>query len=314
MVCFRWCHPRNVDARRIVDELQGRRMNEPPQFALSRDVRFEPEESPGRPADFEDLIRSSTHLPLDAQLLERHLDADRAPIPPPRYRQNYYSDRHHDYWRSGVWDYVQILAQWNRFFPARTFNSYFDFGGSSGRVARHFSAMHPECTVYVSDLAISSIEWALANLPGNVKAFQGVTVPTLPLPDHSIDLLTGFSVFTHIDTHEYGWLAELGRVMSDDGLLYVTVMTEEVWDAFMRLDWRYEQFVKGNVGFDAFQRGVAMPEKRMPFYSRSGENLTIFHSKEHIRSVWSRFFDVVDIIPPKLAHEQSVVVMKPRSA
>ena len=45
--------------------------------------------------------------------------------------------------------------------------------------------------------------------------FQNHSIPTLPLPDASIDLITAFSVFTHMEGMETAWLMECHCVFSD---------------------------------------------------------------------------------------------------
>jgi SAM-dependent methyltransferase len=284
---------------------------------LSRDGRSGAYKNPGSAVDFQSLLpRSTYNKEVLIDEIERHLKVDDFPIPPTHLREHYHGDRHHDYWVSGIRDYTRVMNYWQQYTGRETLSSYFDMGGSSGRVARHFACMHPNANIYLSDLGIDSIEWAIAHLPDNIRAFQSTVLPFLPLQDNSIDLITAFSVFTHIDYHEYGWLAELARVVSHDGLLYITAMTEETWDACMAIDWRYNGLIKSVDGFNEYPRGTSMPKDqgRIPFTSKSGYGST-FHRKSHIRKVWGRYFEILDIVvhPDVLNNgEQSLVILRPK--
>jgi SAM-dependent methyltransferase len=281
---------------------------------LARNQRIETAGTVEIPADVADLRGVSIYKgDVSPEDVERHRLADVYPLPPTAVREHYHGDRHYDYWLSGIRDYNRVMAYWTKLSGGARFGSYFDMGGSSGRVARHFAAMHPEATVYLSDLGISQIEWALTHLPRNIRAFQSTVLPQLPIRDGSVDIISAFSVFTHIDHHEYGWLAELARIAAPKGMLYITAMTEECWDASMALDWRYKGLVGSVQGFDAFPSGAPMPEvSRIPLTSKSGYGTT-FHRKSHIQDVWARYFDICDIVvhPDVLRNgEQTLVIMR----
>lgn len=287
---------------------------------LSRNQRAKYQPNPGTPQDFQSKVKNSVYyaeLPDDA--IADHLAHDLAQIPPTSYREGYHGDRHHDYWLSGVRDYRRVMSYWDKYGAGRAPRSFLDFGGSSGRVVRHMAAMNPQAQVYCADLGITAIEWALAHLPMNVQAMQSTILPGLPLADRSVDVITAFSVFTHVDNHEYGWLAELARVAAPGAMLYLTLMTEETWDACMRIDWRYKGLTGSVAGFDAYERGTPMPadKDKIAFYDKSNSYGTTFHSKRHVHKVWARFFDIHEIWTPpgvETIGEQTVVVCSPKAS
>ena len=55
------------------------------------------------------------------------------------------------------------------------------------------------------------------------RAFQTAVWPPIAQPDASFELIYAFSVFTHLVDSWSAWLLELHRMLSDDGLLIVTV-------------------------------------------------------------------------------------------
>lgn len=283
---------------------------------LSHNDRLDAEPDPGVPTEFtEGLARLARRHGLDEETVRRHLELDRAPIPPDALRQNYHKGRHLAYWMSGLADYRRVMMR-HRALGGGEPGVCFDMGGSSGRVARHFAAAHPGARVHVSDLVISPVEWALTHLPANVSAWQGTVIPHVPLPDRSVDIVTAFSVFTHIDGYEYAWLAELARIAAPGALIWITVHTEENWDAHMAIDWRYATISRNARGFGAFERGAPMPADRDRIAFATGEGyFVVFHRRRHIERVWSRFFEIEDIVlaPDLATHSgQTTIVMRPR--
>lgn len=261
-----------------------------------------------------DILRALRRFPeLSHQFVEKQLELDTVPLPDGAIRQAYYSGRDDLYWLSGLWQYCRISEQWRLHRGNRDIATYFDFGGSSGRVARHFASYDRSRQVYLSDLNINAVEWAAQHLPDNVTVFRGSAVPTLPFEDATIDLTTAFSVFTHIDQHELGWLAELRRASRKDGLLCITAATEECWDAWMALDARYQRMSRPGGPFHGLSQGAPMPSERVVAPRLNGTYAMVFHTKDYIRRVWGEQFDILDILPASRAVEQTLVVVRPRS-
>jgi len=52
------------------------------------------------------------------------------------------------------------------------------------------------------------------------------SIPTLPVEDNSVDCIAAWSVFTHIETFELHWLAELRRILRPGGLALLTFVTD----------------------------------------------------------------------------------------
>jgi SAM-dependent methyltransferase len=160
---------------------------------------------------------SGTHyIPLPASVMgepiQALLERDPYPLPTTLDREGYHGDRHLDYWLSGLEDFVRVRATLDR--HGRALAAPFavlDFGCASGRVLRHFLCQVRGLDLWGADLNERHVEWLLRHLPRALKPFQCTTLPHLPLQDESLDLVTAFSVFTHIDEYEIAWLLELRR-------------------------------------------------------------------------------------------------------
>ena len=179
-------------------------------------------------ADFEAASRLQAMLPLlEANHIGKFIRKDSWPIPTPEDREGYSAGFDENYWLSGLEDYLKIMQVAKNLGVVA--KSVLDFGCATGRVVRHFAAQSDTPEVWATDINQRHVRWLYEHMPSNVKPVFNHCIPTLPIPDRSVDIITAFSVFTHIDTFETHWLAELSRIMSDDGMCYLTVHNEDTW-------------------------------------------------------------------------------------
>lgn len=250
---------------------------------------------------------------------------DPYPIPTTRHREKYHADRHYDFWLSGLRDYLLItnrLATLGS--PLKPGQAILDFGCASGRVLRHFDAQFPPdhdggaLDLWGVDICHSHIRWMLEHLSTSIRCFQSHAIPTLPIPDASIDLVYAFSVFSHIDEFELAWLCELRRVLKPGGIAYLTTHTDHTWSQLAhRTDWPLHKgmlrmaphVTEHEISEAAFTQ--PLPEKRTVFRPAGitvyGKN--VFHTTDYLHSVWGRFFTIEDIIREG-AYYQDVVLLR----
>jgi len=99
-----------------------------------------------------------------------------------------------------------------------------EFGCSSGRMTRWLHLLPVESKqVYACDIFSDAIRWAKLNLNPDYRFFTNTTMPHLPFPDGSVDLLYAGSVFSHIYELADAWLLEIHRTLSERGVAYVTI-------------------------------------------------------------------------------------------
>lgn len=101
-----------------------------------------------------------------------------------------------------------------------------DFGCGNARVMRWMAKQASEKEVWGCDIRSDLLLWALENLSPPFRFFVSTTVPHLPFQDGYFDLVMCNSVFTHLTELHLSWLLELRRIISDRGLLYVTLHDE----------------------------------------------------------------------------------------
>ena len=268
-------------------------------------------------SDFEEASRLKAMMPLlDGTPISKFIEKDSWPIPTPEDREGYSAGFDENYWISGLEDYLKIMQ------VAKNLNvipkSVLDFGCATGRVVRHFAAQSDCPEVWATDINQRHVRWLYEHLPNNVKPVFNHCIPTLPVPDRSVDIITAFSVFTHIDTFETHWLAELSRIMSDDGMCYLTVHNEDTWKRLeQEKDNEKNRLIQSIVKIDPnFKQMLSepMPDKRTIYrFTQSGPyRAQVFHSNNYLHNVWGRFFDVEAIMPCHHVRQTVVVLKKKR--
>ena len=153
------------------------------------------------------------------------LEQDQVPMPATIDREGYYDDRHLGYWLSGIED----LRMVRKLVPEVSFRHVLDFGGATGRFSRHVVLADPSAKVTITDLNVNHVEWVEQHFGPSIRAVKVSPYPYFPLADGSVTLCVGLSVFTHIDSYESGWLAEIHRVLADGGYALLTIHSEETW-------------------------------------------------------------------------------------
>ena len=249
---------------------------------------------------------------LDDPATLRAIERDKIEIPADIDREGYCGDQHLTYWLSGLAD----LRMVQRLAPNASLAHVLDFGGASGRFARHVVLADESAKVTVTDLNVNHVEWVEQHFGPSVRGVKVSPYPYFPLADGSVTLCVGLSVFTHIDSYESGWLAEIHRVLADGGYALLTIHSEQTWrmlpsrpDLFKRLE--------RNPGFtDAFRPGEPMPAERLVFAYNSNSiehNCNVFMNSDYVRQRWSRWFEVVDIAHRAHHDFQAAVVLRKSS-
>lgn len=240
---------------------------------------------------------------------------DQRPLPAPPDREYYFGDRHLEYWISGLTDSDVLRAAVDQYQPSAAARRYLDFGCASGRVLRHFLGL-PEWELYGCDINYNGPAWIQRHLPDRIVAFQNVALPFLPLESNSLDCVSAYSVFTHIDLFEMAWLLEIRRILKPGGLFLVSVHSERLWrkispahfmfDSLRQAHWEEPQPIDEAL----FQQ--PMPRPRVAFSTGSGEanRFTLFHSDAYLRQEWGKVMEVRDIVSRGHLFHDLVILQK----
>jgi len=251
---------------------------------------------------------------LAGRQLDDYLAKDTYPIPSSDDREGYNPKRDATYYLNGLADFLKVGRAADRW--GVTVNSYLDFGCASGRVLRHFCCQTDIQDLWGCDINGRHIRWLDEYLPQRLKLIHSHCLPTLPLADNSMDMITAFSVFTHIDTFETAWLAKLYRIVKPDGLVYLTVQNDASWkslrDCGEELD-LVKRLARQQPNFLSDLQHDLPPHRLDYRHSNLGPyRAVVFHADSYLHRTWGRYFEILDLRALDHGVHQSVLIGRKR--
>lgn len=264
----------------------------------------------GAPRDY--LHQDAGEVRWDRQRipLEQALASDTAPLPTTEQREGYYGANHFNYWASGLRDYCQLLEWLEPNQVAR--GTLLDIGCATGRLIRHAHA-HSHAgfgEVVGCDINRAHVDWIGRFLPAGIKVFQNTSIPALPLPDASVDVVTAFSVFTHIECFDTTWLMELRRILRPGGVAWLTIHGERTWRDIAPT-WPLHASLTAHPDYARYRTGMGLPQERLVFrwHAERSYSANVFYAETYIRRIWGRILAVRDVFPA-LPFFQDVIVLQ----
>lgn len=258
-------------------------------------------------------FRTGNVLPIEllkGQPLEEFISRDTYPMPIAKDREGYNPKSSARFFITGLADYLKIIATAKKY--KVEIESYLDFGCASGRVLRHFCAQSDIPNLWGSDINGRHIRWLNEFLPPRLKVIHNSCIPQIPIADNSMDVVSAFSVFTHIDTFETAWLAELYRVLKPGGLCYLTVHNDDTWKLLQeggddnRL---LKKFRMVDPNFDELLKHDIPVERKCFRHTDLGPyRALVTHSNAYLHKTWGRFFEILEIRGKAHGYIQTVVV------
>lgn len=270
--------------------------------------------------DLEALGPASSHRDLDdgtfgwdESLLpvETALARDQLPLPTTAGREGYHGPNHYRYWKSGIVDYMNVRAAAAA--ADVEVNRVFEFGAATARVLRNFALQDDGVEAYGADINKRHVDWVNTYLSdAGMVMFQNHSIPQLPFEDNFFDVVTAFSVFTHIEVFDITWLLELRRVLRPGGIAWITFMTDQTW-AEMTEDWPAYHGIKNHPDFEMQWAKPTFDEPRRVFRWRADRSYSsnVFVHFDYIRNTLGRVMPIIDEKRRCPAFQDVVVFQKP---
>jgi len=191
------------------------------------------------------------------------------------------------------------------------FERMLDFGCGPGRSLGLMQPAAATTELHGVDIDTSAIDWASKNLPF-AHWHLGPHEPPLEFEDGFFDLVTNYSVFTHLDAHYQDlWLAELRRIVRPGGVLLLTVHGERMaMGVFKQLadsgeDPEPYQRALSQDGILFFEDDTFVGSVHPPFYHST------FHAPWYVFSHWGKLFTIRAYIPGGSWDQDLVVLERP---
>ena len=143
-----------------------------------------------------------------------------------------------------------------------------------------------------------------------MEVFQNTSIPTLPIEDSSIDLISALSVFTHIENFDLAWIMEVKRILRPGGIAWVTFHSEKLW-VEMKPSLPIYKSCSRHPEFAKRRRNVHEQFDRLVFRWRGDHSYTsiVFYDTDFLCSRWGRVLDVLDV-RRRVPTYQDVVILK----
>lgn len=187
--------------------------------------------------------------------------------------------------------------------PLSSFSHVLDWGCGSGRLLRYLLSVEG-LRVTGADIDADNITWCRNHLPGTYVDLP--LHPPSPLPDGEFDLAIGLSIFTHLtEITQFEWLGELRRVTKPGAILLMSIHGPTVNS--MGKQASFCELIE-KVGFiDGHSHDLDDVLEDKTYYR------TTHHSHGYVRREWSRYFEVIDILPACIGNVQDLVVLRRRA-
>lgn len=294
---------------------RGRIRNAKREIVMSHfDTRRQMTPPVGLPREF---LGSEVRSPKNRAVMDealKWLELDDMLLPATQDRENYYGDRHLEYWLSGYVTTKEVERAHPALLKADGIR-VLDFGGATGRVSRHITLMNPTAQVYISDLNINWIDWVSNYFNRPIRTIHNSPLPKLPIDNDFFDVIMGFSVFTHIDEDEIPWLLELRRVLKPGGTLFLTVLDDAVWESLRNPGWRWlkESLMRGHYNNEFLKGiedgGIINGRYVIKYSDLEAYNVNIFLSRDWLAKKWRPHFADMTMDFTRPGDIQSTVVL-----
>ncbi len=179
----------------------------------------------------------------------------------------------------------------NKYFNKKfsSLDNILDFGCGAGRLIQFLLELNTN--VYGCDVNSTLINY-LKKI-GYANLYKNNFIPPLKYESNFFQFIQSFSVFSHLaENDECIWLEELFRIGSPGCIYFITIHGEWVIQNILSKD---EQSIAKTDGF-LFKNVHTRSSWNKKMNFPDGYECS-FHTTDYIYKNWSKYFDIIDIIP-----------------
>jgi glycosyltransferase involved in cell wall biosynthesis/SAM-dependent methyltransferase len=207
----------------------------------------------------------------------------------------------HSFKIGGLKAFGELLDAIRRHCDLRSVRRLLDWGCGCGRLTVHFLLECDRLEVFGCDIDPEAIAWCKEHLQaGSFSVIQ--PWPPTSYKDASFDLVSGYSVFTHLAREaQTAWLDEMRRIIAPGGLFLASTHGEFAASfTFPKASQKIPLDGISDTMTDSKLNGVA-PEN----YYR-----TVFQTREYTLREFSKYFEILEYIERGVANFQDLIVMR----
>jgi SAM-dependent methyltransferase len=227
------------------------------------------------------------------------------PVPPVEYMQRTINASDPRFYLvGGMVSFGAFVDQLFRHGDLASVQRYLDWGCGCGRITGFFSTFTGIAEVRGCDIDPQTIAWCRENHQrGRFELID--PHPPMALPSGSFDLVTAYSVFTHLDREvQREWLAEMRRILVTGGLFLASI--HGTFAASTGLP-RSARAALRRDGISDATRDPALAGIAPDDYYRA-----TFQTTDYTLAEWGKYLEVVAVIEKGMNHWQDLVVMRKR--
>ena len=252
-------------------------------------------------------VNTESKIPYkESQNIYFHRDQSQA-LPPAAYRARVHGSEHEaSFLLEGSSNFEKTRRALLKYAGKdyREFNRILDWGCGCGRLTRHFSGIADSCSITGVDIDAESIDWCSRHL-GFGKFTSISPNPPASFENDSFDLIIGISIFTHLrEEDQFAWLEELHRIADKGAILAVT--TNGTTTIYRSGSFQLLRDLTANEGYLDLGASFDISDviEDQSYYRNT------YHMHKYIRSRWSSYFEIVEIVPGCIGNSQDLVILR----
>jgi SAM-dependent methyltransferase len=192
-----------------------------------------------------------------------------------------------------------------------------EWGCGCGRILAQLPVDLQKQELHGCDIDGEAIAWLQENYPA-IQTVQSGGLPPLPYENGYFDLILNHSVLTHLnEAYQDAWLEELGRILSPDGVLALTVhgpFAHRRWlntlpqgdPETLKLERRSTEALETEGTY--FHKDDAWAADFPSYYQ------SMFHAPWYVFEHWVRYFDILSYVPwGSLVHQDMILLRHKRA-
>jgi SAM-dependent methyltransferase len=205
------------------------------------------------------------------------------------------------YRNGGTTEYLRYVELISQYATGPNRRKLLDWGVGCARVAQHF-LLDGQFEVVGVDIDRINIDWCAANVPDLIAYVVPLNPPTT-LRDKEFDIIISSSVLSHlIPEHWTSWLAEMYRVLSDDGVAFISFHGDNSCSTMLGNNEAAMKELAGN-GYVNLNASADLGVDLEDYYRNT------FYTDAYARKLFEKHFTVKALIPGLLSGSQTVAVL-----